>query len=386
MTNETVVPQLRFPEYNNEWCTKSISEVLKIGSGSDYKHLSQGNVPVFGTGGIMTYVNDFLYDGETVCIGRKGTIDKPVYFNGKIWTVDTLFYTHSFNGLIPKFAYCLFQKINWKRYSEASGVPSLSKNTIEKIEIVLPSLPEQEKIASFLFSIDKQIHLLEKEKALLEKFKKGVFQKIFNQEIRFKDDNGNDFPAWEEKKLGDIGVNYNGLTGKSKEDFGSGKPYVQYKQIFDQSKIDVLKFQYVNVLENENQNTVEYGDILFTTSSETPNEIGTSSVMLDKIEDLYLNSFGFRPNSLEVLVPEFSRFYFQSHKIRTEIIKLAQGSIRYNLSKTEFLKLSISLPSKDEQSKIGKYLSQIETTIDKKVIEIENTYLFKKSLLQKMFV
>ena len=86
--------------YFPEWETKKIKDILTIGSGKDYKHLEVGNIPVYGTGGVITFVNSFLYDGETVCIGRKGTIDKPLYFNGKIWTVDTLFYTHLFLSLI----------------------------------------------------------------------------------------------------------------------------------------------------------------------------------------------------------------------------------------------------------------------------------------------
>mgnify|MGYP000080199006 CR=1 FL=1 len=125
------VPNLRFPEFQGEWITYKIKDVLSIGNGRDYKHLSNGEIPVFGTGGYMTSVDKCLYDGETTFIGRKGSINKPFYYNGKFWTVDTLFYTHSFNGITPKFTYCLFQTINWLKYNEASGVPSLSKDTIE---------------------------------------------------------------------------------------------------------------------------------------------------------------------------------------------------------------------------------------------------------------
>ncbi|MDQ7084001.1 MAG: restriction endonuclease subunit S [Sulfurovum sp.] len=126
------VPKLRFDGFSGEWDKKQINEILTIGSGRDYKKLSDGNIPVYGTGGYMLSVNNYLYDGESVCIGRKGTIDKPVFLKGKFWTVDTLFYTHSFKENIPKFIYSLFQKINWYKYNEASGVPSLSKVTIGK--------------------------------------------------------------------------------------------------------------------------------------------------------------------------------------------------------------------------------------------------------------
>ena len=161
------------------WERKKIKEILTIGSGKDYKHLNDGTIPVYGTGGVIAFVDSFLYDGATVCIGRKGTIDKPLYYNGKIWTVDTLFYTHSFNNSVPKFVFNVFQNINWKEYNEASGVPSLSKNTIENIEISIPCLEEQYKIVNFLSSIQEKI---ETEKQILEKLelqKKFLLANLF---------------------------------------------------------------------------------------------------------------------------------------------------------------------------------------------------------------
>nr|WP_169705153.1 restriction endonuclease subunit S [Runella slithyformis] len=175
--------QLRFKDDDGadfeDWEEKSLGEVLMIGSGRDYKHLDKGDIPVFGTGGYMTSVNKFLHDGETVCIGRKGTIDKPMYFKGKIWTVDTLFFTHTFINTLPKFIYYIFQRINWKEYNEASGVPSLSKSTIEKISISLPSLPEQQKIAKFLTAIDEKIEKVGEQITSTETYKKGLLQQMF---------------------------------------------------------------------------------------------------------------------------------------------------------------------------------------------------------------
>ena len=172
------VPNLRFPEFQGEWITCKIKEVLSLGNGRDYKHLSNGNIPVFGTGGYMTSVDECLYDGETTFIGRKGSINKPFYYNGKFWTVDTLFYTHSFNSITPKFTYCLFQTINWLKYNEASGVPSLSKDTIEKIKIKIPGLKEQNKIAKLMFSLDERIATQNKIIDKLQSLIKGIVQKI----------------------------------------------------------------------------------------------------------------------------------------------------------------------------------------------------------------
>ena len=170
---------MRFPEFTEEWREYAIGNVLSIGNGRDYKHLHNGDIPVFGTGGYMTSVDDFLYDGESVFIGRKGTINKPLYYNGKFWTVDTLFYTHSFVNVLPKFAYCLFQTINWLKYNEASGVPSLSKATIEKIKVRIPSMDEQDKLSNQLFLLDKRIEVQNK---IIEKYEsliKGIIEKTF---------------------------------------------------------------------------------------------------------------------------------------------------------------------------------------------------------------
>ena len=139
------------------YCVNRQDEDIHVPTRISDKLLKIGNIPVFGTGGYMLSVNDYLYDGESVFIGRKGTINKPFYFSGKFWTVDTLFYTHSFIDVLPKFVYGLFQNINWDLYNEASGVPSLSKSTIEKIKCKIPSTAEQQKITKLLFLLDERI-------------------------------------------------------------------------------------------------------------------------------------------------------------------------------------------------------------------------------------
>ncbi len=174
--------KIRFNENGSdfpEWEIKKIKDVLKIGSGRDYKHLDVGNIPVYGTGGVITFVDSFLYDGETVCVGRKGTIDRPMYFSGKLWTVDTLFYTHSFYNSIPKFIFQLFQTVNWKEHNEASGVPSLSKNTIENLSVTIPSLEEQTKVANFLSYLQEKIETEKKISAQYEIQKKYLLANLF---------------------------------------------------------------------------------------------------------------------------------------------------------------------------------------------------------------
>jgi len=172
-------PKLRFREFENEWTEKSFEELFEIGNGRDYKHLEKGNIPVYGSGGYMLSVNEYLYEGESACIGRKGTIDKPMLLTGKFWTVDTLFYTHSFKNCIPKYIYYVFQTINWLKHNEAGGVPSLSKSNIYKIKIKISSLTEQQKIVDILTAIDKTIEIELNRLEELKNHKKGLMQKLF---------------------------------------------------------------------------------------------------------------------------------------------------------------------------------------------------------------
>lgn len=168
-----------------DWEVKNVGKLLRIGHGRDYKNLKSGNVPVYGTGGYMTSVNDYLYEGETVCIGRKGTIDKPFYHTGKIWTVDTLFYTYGFNGCIPKFIYYAFCLVDWLAMNEASGVPSLTSKNIEDVLLRIPSSKaEQTAIANVLSDMDTEIATLETKLAKYRTLKTGMMQQLLTGKIR----------------------------------------------------------------------------------------------------------------------------------------------------------------------------------------------------------
>lgn len=336
-----------------------------------------------------------LLKGDLV-ISRSGTIGVTGVFQGYSTPVipGAFLIRFRFNkdALLPDFVRLYFNCSKGRNEIESLSAGGVQKNltgtSVLKMSLVAPDFPEQQKIASFLSAVDEKIQQLTHKKELLEQYKKGVMQQIFSGKLRFKDEDGKAFPKWEEKRLGDFGDTFNGLTGKTKENFGEGKPYIQYMQIFSSSKIDVTKCGLVQIGENENQPRVQYGDVFFTTSSETPNEIGTCSVLLEETKEMYLNSFcfGFRPNSLEQLVPSFASYLFRNEVFRKKIIKLAQGSTRYNMSKVQLLKLRVSLPSNNEQKKIANYLSNIDKKIESVNNQITQTQTFKKGLLQQMFV
>jgi len=266
-------------------------------------------------------------------------------------------------------------------------VYSINKKVITDTILKYPCLEEQQKIANFLSSVDDIIAASEKEVAALEEQKKGAMQKIFSQEVRFKDDNGNDYPEWEEKTLESIGEFYGGLSGKTKDDFGKGVDYyVTYMNIYKNTfaKNDILDT--VIIEENEKQNRVKYGDVLFTQSSETVEEVGLSSVYLFEDEPA-LNSFcfGFRPNNLYETLPKYMGYLFRTEAVRKQIMREGQGISRINLSPNRIRQIKLLFPCFEEQQKIADFLSDMDTAIDLAKQELEQWKELKKGLLQQLF-
>ncbi|WP_059361329.1 restriction endonuclease subunit S [Veillonella tobetsuensis] len=189
---------------------------------------------------------------------------------------------------------------------------------------------------------------------------------------------------WEQRKLGSIGSTYTGLSGKTKEDFGHGEAqYITYLNVFQNTVSDVAMTDKVEI--DTTQNEVKYGDVLFTTSSETPEEVGMSSVWLGHTPNIYLNSFcfGFRPN--QKINPYFLGYSLRAPYMRDKIKILAQGISRYNISKNKVMELEISLPNNEEQSLLGNFLRNIDLGITLHQRKLEKLKLAKKALLQKLF-
>ena len=200
------IPKLRFPEFSGEWEEKKLGECLTLLYGKDWKDKSSTKklYPVLGTGGVISYIDEFIYDKPCVLIGRKGSINNPVFIDKPFWTVDTQFYSEIHEGYSPKFLYYIFCTENWSKHDESTGVPSLSAKNVENTYKHIPSYSEQQKIANFLSNVDSIITAETKILNALQKKKKALMQKLFTRQLRFKSDDGTDFPAWEEKKLGDV--------------------------------------------------------------------------------------------------------------------------------------------------------------------------------------
>jgi type I restriction enzyme S subunit len=283
----------------------------------------------------------------------------------------------------------LFQFIQTNKFNQVANVSTGSKmpradwKYMSQIPFIIPPKQEQQKIADILTTwdnaINQQTTLIEKKQQL----KKGLMQQLLTAKTRFSEFSDD----WEIVKLNNIGITYNGLTKKTAIDFQNGSyKYIAYMNIFSNSKINTLISDFVQIQLNENQNKVQYGDIFFTTSSETPEEVGMSSVLLEDIENTYLNSFCFayRLNNFDTLLPEFAQFYFRSFFVRYEILRLAQGSTRFNISKKEVLKIKILLPSVREQQKIAQVLTLADDEITKLQTELVLLKIQKKGLMQQL--
>ncbi|HDU8579733.1 TPA: restriction endonuclease subunit S [Vibrio diabolicus] len=190
--------------------------------------------------------------------------------------------------------------------------------------------------------------------------------------------------GWRKVTLNEIGTSFNGLTGKKKDDFGNGEPYINYKSVFNNEFIGEDDFSYVKVSKDESQNIVSYGDILITVSSETPEDVGMSSVYLGT-KKTYLNSFCFGIKPKQTIDPVFSAYWLRSSIARKSIVRLAQGSTRFNLSKIKFMDIELPLPSLPEQKKIADILSTVDKKIDLIDQKIAENEKLKTGLMQKLF-
>lgn len=288
--------------------------------------------------------------------------------------------------VLPEFIPFLFHSEAF--YAHTTGAiigstnPHVRWRDVANYEFLLPPKDQQAQLAELLWAMDE---VVEREVSSYSTyqlfFKRYLFDAISGKLSK-------NFSNWTEHLFGSLGESYGGLSGKSKNDFGEGSPFINYMNVFSNSKIDSLRVDYVRVAEGENQNEVRYGDILITGSSETPEEVGMASVVLDKLEGYYLNSFcfGFRLNNFDTLLPEYARFLMRGEEVRKFMFKRAQGSTRFNLSKSTVKeKLRIILPSLSEQKEITKKLDFMEKNITAFETNISNSKALQKSLINQIF-
>ena len=253
-----------------------------------------------------------------------------------------------------------------KLRSLLTAIPmKINKDQIGKVDINYPIDPEEQSNIGKLFdNLDNLITLHQRKCDTLVNVKKSLLEKMFPKnssnipEIRFKGFTD----VWEQRKLGDIGSTFTGLSGKTKEDFGHGcAKFITYMNVFSNPIATLDKTEPIEI--DNKQNEVKYGDILFTTSSETPEEVGMSSVWLENKANIYLNSFCFGYRPIEKNNPYYMAYMLRANNFRTKMSLLAQGISRYNISKNAAMDIEIQLPKIKEQESIGKLFYEIDNLI-----------------------
>ena len=378
--NKQNVPQVRFKGFTDDWEQRKLEEVITVGNGMDYKHLSEGDIPVYGTGGYMLSVDKALsYDKDAIGIGRKGTIDKPYVLKAPFWTVDTLFYCIPKEDYSLDFVYCIFQNVNWKDKDESTGVPSLSKVNINSTDVKVPALAEQQQIGAYFRTLDTLITLHQRKCETLQKLKKSMLQKMFPKngshfpEIRFKGFTD----AWELRKFSEL---YEKNMEKNSDLIGFDKTIsiatMTYKDEGNGASDSSLSAYKV----------LRIGDIAFEghTSKEfrygrfVANDIGIG-LMSPRFSTL-------RP--IKEMPVDFWKHYIHYEPIMKYILVNATkaGTMMNELVIPEFLEQSLLVPSLKEQAKIGQYFTTLDHLITLHQRKLETLKKLKKAMLQKMFI
>ena len=378
------VPKLRFSEFDGEWKEKQLGKLcstFKSGVSITSERISDnGQYPVFGGNGLRGYTDSFTHDGFHVLIGRQGALCGNIKrARGKSYISEHAIAVQANETSDTEL---LAQKLDYlklNRLSESSAQPGLAVNRLVKLKIIVPSLPEQQKIAAFLSAVDKKIQQLTRKKELLEQYKKGVMQKIFSQEIRFKDENGNDYPDWEERRIKDVGKVITGNTPPT-----SNAEFYVGERLFV-SPADIQENRYITSTKTtltdmgfRKGRFIKKGSVLFVCIGSTIGKVGQAGI--DCITNQQINSIVTNSTHDDCFI--FSLLEFKSSSIKL----LAGKQAVPLLNKSDFERINITVPSLPEQQKIADFLSNIDYKIESMITHIEQTQQFKNGLLQQMFV
>ena len=243
--------------------------------------------------------------------------------------------------------------------------------------VSVPNGDEQRKIAKFLDAINERIATQSK---IIEELK--TLRGALNESLYCCCE------SYQELSFNDFGVSYSGLSGKSGNDFGSGYPFIPYTNIFTNNIIDEGQLEYVQVREDESQNSVCFGDLLMTLSSETPEEVGIGAVYLGHESPLYLNSFAFgiHITRTDLVYPPYLSWLVSTKSFRKFILPYAQGSTRYNLQKTDFMKAKYRFPTPGRQKAISVLLSGYSSKIENEERVLNKYTALKQGLIEQLFI
>jgi len=385
-----VVSKLRFKDENGndypDWEDKKLGEIANFLDGrrkpikSSDRSKRRGKYPYYGASGIIDYVNDYIFDEDLILLGEDGenivSRNLPLAFrvSSKCWVNNHAHVIVPKKGVEINFLTYSLEKIDYAKYNTGTAQPKLNQAVCREIPLNLPSLPEQQKIADFLTSVDDKIEHLTKKKELLTTYKKGMMQKLFSQELRFKDENGNEYPEWRNRRLDE----FSQINPKTKK-LPSSFFYIDLESVV---KGRLIKKERINIDEapSRAQRLLNRGDIIF--QMVRPYQ---SNNFFFNLEGDYVASTGYA----QIKSNENQMFIFQlfhSYKFLKKVILRCTGTSYPAINSSDLKSISLALPFLPEQQKIADFLTEIDNKIGLVTTQKENTKQFKKGLLQQMFV
>jgi len=391
--NRVNVPQLRFKGFESDWKEKKIGKVYKINAGGDidndrvsFEKTEKFRYPIYANAkkdkGFYGYSDVYKIESGTITVAGRGVYIGIAHARDhQYYPIVRLLVLKPLANEDIYFSENVLNRLNL--FVESTGVPQLTAPQFSNYKISLPTLPEQQKIASFLSAVDEKIQQLSRKKELLEQYKKGLMQQLFSGKLRFKDENGNDYADWEEKKLGDIFyvVRGNGISKDKLSKDGTsgcilyGELYTKYKEVI---------FKVISRTDSTEGVLSSIGDLLIP-SSTTTTGIDLANITALNEEKILLGGDITILRTKRDISNVFFAYYLTNYK-KFEIAAFAQGSTIVHLSYNHFKVLMINFPSKEEQQKIAAFLSSLDSKIESTNQQITQTQSFKKGLLQQLFV
>ncbi len=407
MGEQTSVPKLRFPGFDAPLESEKLGNVAKFSKG---KGISKdeidpnGDLPCIRYGELYTIYDTVIDDpvsrtsvsAESLTLSQGGEVLVPasgedakdiatavvVKRSGVALGGDLNIIRSENDGAFLASYLSGKKRMALAAMAQGNSVVHLYSTQLKTLEVHLPTLPEQRKIASFLGAVDTKIAQLTRKKSLLDEYKEGCLQQLLNQKIRFKDDEGRDFPAWVETPLGKI-VSFAKGKGISKADIAEdgATPCIRYGEIYTVYREKIADVRSSTNLEPRELFLSQSGDVIIPASGEDPLDMARACCVEESGIALGgdINVLRGAPNGV------FLAYYLNNAK-RKEIASYAQGNSVVHLYASQMRNLSVALPHPDEQRKIADFLSALDRKIELVGQELEHAKTFKKGLLQQMFV
>ena len=395
-------PKLRFKNAEGaeftSWVTSFIGDECKITTGNKdtQNKIDGGKYPFFVRSQTVERINTYSKDCEAILTSGDGVgVGKNYhYINGKFDFHQRVYCLYDFsNQLLGKYLYIYFSNYFFdrvKRLSAKNSVDSVRMDMISKMEIKLPSLVEQTKIASFLSNVDEKISQLTQKLELLSQYKQGMMQKLFSQQIRFKADDGSEFGEWGEYKIFDLAIDktLNNGVFNDQNKVGKGYKLINVLDMYIQRDIDESRLSLLDIDKKEfERNKVNYGDIFFTRSSLVKEGIAFSNVYLGVSNDITYDGHLIKLSpDLNIIEPKFLNYCLKVAYVRKQLIQGGKTATMTTIGQQEVGNTLVKIPCLEEQIRIANFLSAIDQKIDVVSKQIEQAKQWKKGLLQQMFI